>query len=189
MCRSIKILFAVAVLGVNLFGQSIPSPLPNFSGKWQSEDGLGSKYFMQISHTGDQMVIHESFEHLKRTYSLTITLYSDRRGELNHKWIPGLSVPFEVKSETFWKKDKLVRKSSYTLESKDWNREGETIVSEDDEYGLSKDEQTLTIKSISQIKDSSRLRHVILPPGSGLPPRGENTFFSMHPKKRKFRRF
>jgi hypothetical protein len=188
--KSIPILLAIAVFAVNGFSQAAPPApkQPDFSGKWQLEDDPGSQRVLEISHTSDRLVVTESFQHRKTPYSNKIELYTDRRGERNLKWIPGLEGPTEVRSETFWKKDKLVRRSRYSLEAKDSRRESVATISETDEYSLSKDGRTLTIKSISTVDDSSRLRYVTPPPGSGLPPRGENSSFSMRPAKRVFRR-
>jgi hypothetical protein len=141
---SIPLFFVIAVFAVNGFSQAAPAPAspPNFSGKWQLEDDAGGKRVMEISHTGDLLLITESFEHQKRTYSNKMALHTDRRGERNLNWIPGRATPAEVSSETYWKKGKLVRKSSYSLEAMDSRREWKTIVSERAEYTLSNDGDT-----------------------------------------------
>ena len=188
--KSIPILLAIAAFAVNGFSQSAPPgpPLPDFSGTWELEDDPGLKLFLEISHTGVQLVIKESFQNGKAPYPNKIELYTDRRGERNLKQIAGLASAVEVRSETFWKKGKLVRRSTYSIEAKDSRRESLTTFSETDEFSLSKDGRTLIVKSITAVDNSSRLRYVTPPPGSGLPPRGENSSFSMHPRKRVFRR-
>lgn len=181
------IILAITVFTLTVLPQD-SSPSGLLSGKWRLKDEAGVRIDLEILNSGDQITIIESLEYRNRPFVNRSTLYTDRRGEKNLKWIPGLPVPAEVKSETFWQKNKLVRKSSYSLASIDPQREGLTTVSERDEYSLSKDGQTLVLKSVSTMDSGTRLRHVLLPPSSRLPPRGQTSSLSIFPKKRIFQR-
>ena len=121
---------------------------PNFTGTWEftGKGGPRKNQLLVIEHSGDELNLLESFEFEKKPFSRSLKLYSDKRGERNWIAVPGGDSKIEVESETFWKKDKLIRRSSFN----------ENIVSPvgrfsvahklTETFSLSKDGSTLIVK-------------------------------------------
>lgn len=89
---------------------------PNFSGTWELIDGStpGLKdRVLVISQTGDEITIADSYEFRNKKIDNNLKLFADKRGEVNLVRIADDDQTTEVRSETAWVKNKLVRKSTF----------------------------------------------------------------------------
>jgi hypothetical protein len=146
--------------------------LPNaFAGSWKSaEKDPQTRRTMVISVSGNVLHVKEDFLSYKRPISNEATLFLDKTGEKNLLNVPGGDAPFEVHSVSSLKKDKLLRKAEYSVLLRDSTYNVITSVRITEEYSLSKDGNTLTLKSIStRAERTEPSRPATLPPGRVTP--------------------
>ena len=143
----------------------------SLAGTWISaEKNPEARRTLVISVSGNVLHFKEDFRSYKKPYSNEATLFLDKKGEKNLLNIPGVDAPSEVYSVTSVKKDKLLRKSEYSLVLRDTTHNVTTNIRVTEEYSLSKDGKTLRFKSITN-RDERRdpIRPAPLPPGGMIP--------------------
>jgi hypothetical protein len=143
----------IGILGSVSFAQDSkeqPPGKPDFNGMWEIEDKKSNPLKNQtliIYQAGGELTLTESFEYKGKLVSNKTRLYADGRGEQNLLLVIGADSEVEVKSTTSWKKDKLIRKSTFTthlmVEGNSYtelNRQTQT-------YKLSKDGNSLVVET------------------------------------------
>ena len=143
----------IGILGCVSFAQDSKGQTPgkpDFNGTWEIEDKKSNPLKNQtliINQAGDELTLTESFESRGKLISNKTRLYADGRGEQNPLLIVGADSEIEVKSTTSWKKDKLVRKSTFTTHFMvggdsyaEFNRQTQT-------YSLSQDGNSLVVET------------------------------------------
>jgi hypothetical protein len=152
--------FFTILFSITLFSLCIPAQekskdnkseeKPNFSGTWlidkeksyptSAERKSVGDYTVVIAHTGDELKISRKYtvKNIKGGY--TETLYTDRREEKNVD-NTGMTMEAEIKSETFWKKQTVVRRFLYDKTG----RQMPAYIISGEIYSLSKDGKVLTI--------------------------------------------
>ena len=156
-----KLYFAITLIGILSFvsfaqkSKVQMTDKPDFTGTWENENKKSFSFenrMLIITHVNEELNISESFEYKKKPISNNLILYSDGRGERNFIFVPGVDSKVEIKSKTSWKKNKLIRKFSFTL-SVPGNTERNLYDHETTEkYSLSKDGNSLIVESLTYIK-------------------------------------
>lgn len=163
-----KMLFATTIiwfLGFVSFAQESKSQnevKPNFTGTWELENKkVSGNRILVITHTGDELTITDTIQYNGKPVINKTTLYSDKRGERNVFTTLGADFETEIKSTTYWKKDKLVRNSTFTSPAISATNRYTVSHKETQTYSLSSDGNLLTINlqafSESPLSDRPRI--------------------------------
>lgn len=133
---------------------------PNFSGTWiidkeksysKSADRKNvSDYTLIITHSGNELKVFRDYTVKTDKNSYTEILYTDKRKEKNVDKT-GMTMQAEIKSETFWKKQAIVRRFLY---DRSGNEMPPYIIS-GEKYSLSKDGKVLTITIEYELSSNS----------------------------------
>ena len=123
---------------------------PDFNGTWEIEDKKSNPLRNQtliIYQVGDELALTESFEYKGKLIANKTRLYADGRGEQNLLLVTGADSEIEVKSTTSWKKDKLVRKSTFTTHFMVGGNSYTELNRQTQTYSLSKDGNSLVVET------------------------------------------
>ncbi len=147
MLKILKLFFVIVLLGQFSFAQKVVSEL-DFSGVWILDKNATfsdakireefKAFTLLITQNESEVKISRTFENEKETYKYTVTLYTDKRSEINLA-PDGVT---EVKSKTFRKKNLIVRKSYGSNPSRKLTFDQNT-----EKFRLSKDGNKLTVTS------------------------------------------
>ena len=147
---------------------------PNFSGTWVIDKEKSytnaetrrsvADYTIVIAHNGDEMKISRNYTIKNNKSSYTEIFYLDKRKEKNVDKT-GITNEPEIKSETFWKKQTVVRRFLYS-------RSGggmPAYIPALEKYSLSKDGKVLTITTEFNLSSfGSDERRVSAPSDDGM---------------------
>jgi hypothetical protein len=134
---------------------------PNLSGTWvidkeksypkSSERKKVDYYRLIISHSDEEIKIARDYSFNNQRSSFTEILFTDKRGEKNVDRTGMTNFP-EIKSQTFWKKQTIVRRFLYSKSDV-----GTPYVISGEKYTLSDDGKTLTITTEYELGSRSDL--------------------------------
>ena len=168
----IAAIIALSSLMVMAQTPSVISAHPDFSGVWKWEAKGASPRELAVTHGTERIEFVESFEFEKKPFSNTTILFTDKRGEKNILRIPNSDFDSEVTSRTYWRKDKLIRSSTYSTPVETGAERFLIHHSDVETYSLSKDGNILTVERVSR---------VATPFSDNLPPSmGKRVFVRKH---------
>jgi hypothetical protein len=155
MKKLLTVLFLSFLLNLCVFAQEkakddAPQEKPNFSGTWildekksfsRSEERENiSDYELVITHSGEELKIVRSYISKNNKNYYSEILYTDKRKE-NNVDKAGITTRAEIKSETFWKKQTIVRRFLYNKTIPG----APAYLLSNEKFSLSKDGKILTI--------------------------------------------
>lgn len=109
---------------------------------------LPYQYQHSIGHSDDEFTIVERYTREGKHVINRIKLYVNGGGESNFVDVPISPSPVQKRSRTRWKKRVLERRSKYRETVRDRSRERSYNIEVVEEWEMSRDSQTLTLRSV-----------------------------------------
>lgn len=155
-------MFVIGLLTIAMTAQGTTAT-SDLSGTWEfvERNSPFKDRLMVITQAGDELSIVETYLFENDPYTQTATFYTDGRGEVYVKQLPGGQAS-QTTAKTIWKKGKLFRTLRYAYMMDNRGMRYKVTVDEEQTWSFSKDGETLTI-DIRSKRDAPAIAPIPVP--------------------------